>query len=209
MPAARIAVARIGNLMVVLAAGVWLGSILTFGLSAGSTFGTVRALHPSLTDPTPGTRPADAPDFTDVPFDVGQPNYLAGRIVNELTGDVLVPVSIGCFVVMALGLAIRQTVARKIAWVSGGLGLVAVGCFAGAIYVQIEMAARHEKMYDPRTPHESRQTLRSEFDNRHKTSERLFGVIALTQLALIAVVTLWPLPPVKQQDQAAPQPGDA
>jgi hypothetical protein len=205
--------ARAGNLLVCLAAGVWLGTILAFGLTAASTFGTIRDLAPSLTDPTPGARPADAPDFTDTIFDAGQPDYLAGRVVNGMTGNALMPVSIACLVALTLGLATRQAATGRVTWAGNALGFVAFGCFIGVLYANAKMNLEHTMLYDPTLDRtndaKGRDITRSIFDFWHLVSERLFGVIALTQLALLGLTTLTPLPPLEQNDQAEDPTSDA
>ncbi|MEM9253232.1 MAG: hypothetical protein AAGB29_12865, partial [Planctomycetota bacterium] len=204
-------------LLVVLAAGVWVGSILTFGLSAGSTFATVRDLQPSLTDPA---RPPEAPDFSEVIFDAGQPEYVAGRVVSGFTDRALLPISLAACVLLVVGVILAHIASRRAPWVRYALVVISIGLIAGALYATLMMEVAHGKMYmiahQKPDPVDYQAHFREMFDGYHAIAERLFGLIGITQLALLSVTVMSPLPSTASptstsphEEPTDPPPGDA
>ncbi|MEM0914197.1 MAG: hypothetical protein AAGK09_06250 [Planctomycetota bacterium] len=193
MTHARTRAASFAQLLVVLAAGFWLGVIVHFGLAAATTFYTVRSLHPSLTDPD---RPADAKDFSGTAFDVGQPDFIAGTVINGVLNRGVMPISTACLAVVVVGLLLSQIARRRIAWVSDALALVILACLV-ASFINLEaIMVPYAEMYDGSVAPAARAEARAVFDGMHKWSERLFGVIALCLVGLLAAAALAPHPTV-------------
>ncbi|MEM1208408.1 MAG: hypothetical protein AAGI54_03995 [Planctomycetota bacterium] len=172
----------VGNVLVLIAAGVWLGTILSFGLSAAATFRTLRALHPTLTDPA---RPADAPGFADHPFDAGQPSFVAGSVVNALTVASLYPVSASAVVLIPVGLVLVRLGTGHHPWLRYSLAIVGLLIVPVVLGNDTAMARDRAAMDSRELTAPERADARADFDAKHKLSERLFGVLALTQLTLI------------------------